>query len=88
MTTLDAAGRKTPVTWWWEPKTKTAVIESARVMGLAMLPAQQYHPFDLDTFGLGKVIRAAEKLGCRKCVIGIGGSATNDGGFGMARALG
>ena len=86
--TVDAAHRKCEARWWWEPKTKTAVIESANVIGLAKLPAGKFHPFELDTFGLGAVIRAAAEKGARRCIIGIGGSATNDGGFGMARALG
>ena len=86
--TVDAAHQPIETIWWWEPKTKTAVIESAKIIGLAMLPSKKFHPFQLDTFGLGKVLLAAQKLGCRHCVIGIGGSATNDGGFGMARALG
>src|SRR6185369_6025663 len=63
-------------------------IESARVIGLAQLPAGKFHPFDLDTFGLGHVLTAAATKGAKRCVIGIGGSATNDGGFGLARALG
>ena len=86
--TVDAARRPMQATWWWEPATKTAVVESARIVGLAMLPAKKFHPFQLDTSGLGKILLAAKKLGCRKCVIGIGGSATNDGGFGLARAVG
>ena len=85
--TLDAAHRPLRCAWWWA-KTKTAIIESAKVNGLAMLAGKGFHPFQLDTFGLGKVLRAAEKAGARDCVIGIGGSATNDGGFGLARALG
>jgi glycerate 2-kinase len=87
VTTLDAAHRPLRCVWWWA-KTKTAIIESAKVNGLAMLAGKGFHPFQLDTFGLGKVLRAAEKAGARDCVIGIGGSATNDGGFGVARALG
>ncbi|MEO6183444.1 MAG: glycerate kinase [Verrucomicrobiota bacterium] len=86
--TVDAAHRPVEATWWWNQKTKTAVIESAKVIGLTMLPAGKFHPFQLDTFGLGKIMQAAQKLGCRNCLIGIGGSATNDGGFGVARALG
>ena len=86
--TVDAAHRPVVATWWWDNKTKTAVIESARVIGLAMLPSGQFHPFQLDTFGLGKLVQAAQKLGCQNCLVGIGGSATNDGGFGVARALG
>jgi glycerate kinase len=86
--TVDAAHRPCNACWWWEPKTKTAVIESAQVIGLAMLPPGKFHPFDLDTFGLGEVIRATSAKGAKRCIIGIGGSATNDGGFGLARALG
>jgi glycerate kinase len=86
--TLDAAHRPLRCAWWWRARTKTAIVESANVIGLAMLPRAKFHPFQLDTFGLGKVLRAAEKAGAVDCVIGIGGSATNDGGFGLARALG
>lgn len=86
--TLNAAHEPCAARWWWEPATQTAIIESARVIGLAMLPPGKFHPFDLDTFGLGAVLRAAATLGARRCVVGIGGSATNDGGFGVARALG
>ncbi|HZQ45669.1 MAG TPA: glycerate kinase [Verrucomicrobiae bacterium] len=86
--TVDAAHRPCRAHWWWEAKSKTAIIESAGVVGLAQLPAKKFHPFELDTFGLGAVVRAAAKKGARRCLIGIGGSATNDGGFGVARALG
>jgi glycerate kinase len=86
--TVDAAHRRCVANWWWEPKTKTAVIESANVIGLAKLPPKRFHPFELDTFGLGEPVRAAVNKGAKRCIIGIGGSATNDGGFGLARALG
>jgi glycerate kinase len=86
--TVDAAHRPCVARWWWEPKTRTAVIESAAAIGLAMLPPGEFHPFALDTFGLGAIIEAAAAKGARRCLMGIGGSATNDGGFGMARALG
>ena len=86
--TVDAAHCPCVAHWWWEPKTKTAVVESASVIGLAKLPPGKFHPFALDTFGLGAVIRAAAGKGASRCIIGIGGSATNDGGFGLARALG
>jgi glycerate kinase len=88
MRAVDAAHRPCRTRWWWEPKSRTAIIESARVIGLAMLPPKKFHPFQLDTFGLGLVLRAAAKRGARRCIIGVGGSATNDGGFGLARALG
>jgi glycerate kinase len=86
--TVDAAHRPCSARWWWEPRTKTAIIESAAIVGLAMLPPKQFYPFALDTFGLGAVIRAAAAKGARRCLMGIGGSATNDGGFGLARSLG
>ena len=86
--TVDAAHRPCQASWWWEPKSKTAVIESAQIIGLAMLPAGKSHPFDLDTFGLGEVLRVAAAKGARRCLVGLGGSATNDGGFGLACALG
>jgi glycerate kinase len=86
--TVDAAHRPLTAVWWWDPTTKTAVIESARIIGLAMLPPGKFHPFQLDTFGLGAAIRAAARKGARHCLVGIGGSATNDAGFGLARALG
>ncbi|HYG23747.1 MAG TPA: glycerate kinase [Verrucomicrobiae bacterium] len=86
--TVDAASRPCVAQWWWEPKTKTAVIESAEVVGMAGLPAGRFHPFELDTFGLGAVVKAATEMGAKKAIIGIGGSATNDGGFGLARSVG
>jgi glycerate kinase len=86
--TVDAARRQCAAHWWWEPKSKTAVIESANIIGLAMLPPGKFHPFQLDTFGLGAVMLAARDKGAKKILVGIGGSATNDGGFGLARALG
>jgi glycerate kinase len=86
--TLDAAHQPIRADWWWVAGQELAIIEAARVIGLAMLPPKKFHPFHLDTFGLGRVLQAAANVGARKCVIGIGGSATNDGGFGLARALG
>jgi len=86
--TVDAAHRPCKATWWWSAKTKTAVIESAGIIGLAMLPKGKFHPFELDTFGLGKLVQAAQRAGAKEIIIGIGGSATNDAGFGLARALG
>jgi glycerate 2-kinase len=85
---VNAAHRPCVAKWWWEPRTKTAIIESAAIIGLAMLPPKQFHPFELDTAGLGAVVREAARRGARRCLMGIGGSATNDGGFGLARALG
>ncbi len=86
--TEDVAQRPRRARWWWQPYSRTAIIESAEVIGLAMLPPKRFHPFELDTAGLGRVLSAAARLRPHRSFIGIGGSATNDGGFGMARALG
>jgi glycerate kinase len=66
----------------------TAVIEMALASGLALLRPEQYDPRHATTLGTGELIRAALDAGCRKVIVGIGGSATNDGGAGMASALG
>src|SRR5206468_11929707 len=79
--TLDAAHAPLQAKWWWDPKTRTAIIESAKIIGLALLPTKKFHPFDLDTFGLGAVLQAAADINARQCLMGIGGSATNDGGL-------
>lgn len=86
--TINAAGEKIKSIWWWNSDSCIAIIESAKIIGLAMLPPGRFHPFQLDTFGLGKILQAAARKGTKTCYIGIGGSATNDAGFGMARALG
>ncbi|HTL16575.1 MAG TPA: glycerate kinase [Patescibacteria group bacterium] len=86
--TCDAAHRPCKARWWWHSRSRTAIIETAEVIGLAKLPVGRYHPFELDTCGLGRVIRAVRKRGACRCLVGLGGSATNDAGFGMARALG
>lgn len=67
---------------------KTAVIEMALASGLALLKPQERNPMLTTTRGTGELIRAALDRGVQEIIIGIGGSATNDGGMGMARALG
>ena len=67
---------------------QTAVIEMAAASGLPLVPADQRNPRITTTYGTGELMRAALDAGLRKIIIGIGGSATNDGGAGMARALG
>ena len=86
--TMDAAHRPRIAGWAWDPTTRTAIIESAQSIGLALHPTGQFHPFDLDTRGLGETIAAAVQYGAQRLIIGLGGSATNDAGFGLARALG
>jgi glycerate kinase len=67
---------------------KTAVIEMARASGLELLKESEKDPLITTSFGTGQLIKDALNKGCNKIIIGIGGSATNDGGAGMARALG
>ncbi len=86
--TVDAAHRPLRGLWWRDDTGKTALIDSAGIIGLAMLPKKKFHPFQLDSFGLGGVMRAAAKSGATSAIVGLGGSATHDAGFGMARALG
>jgi glycerate kinase len=85
--TINAAHEPICAKWWWASQTRTAIIESAQVIGLAQLPSGKHRPFELDTFGLGKVVEAVTQAGAERCICGIGGSATNDAGFGVARAL-
>ena len=66
----------------------TAVIEMAAASGLTLVPLDKRDPRVTTTYGTGELIRVALAHGCRKLIIGIGGSATNDGGAGMAQALG
>lgn len=66
----------------------TAVMEMALASGLELLAREERNPSITSTYGTGQLMRAAIERGCRKLVIGIGGSATNDGGTGMAQALG
>ncbi|MCG8158404.1 glycerate kinase [Brenneria goodwinii] len=67
---------------------KTAFIEMAAASGLEQVPAQQRNPLLTTSYGTGELIRCALDHGVEHCIIGIGGSATNDGGAGMAQALG
>ena len=65
-----------------------AVIEMASASGLPLVPPERRNPLVASTYGVGELIRAALDAGCARILIGIGGSATNDGGAGMAQALG
>jgi len=67
---------------------KTAVIEMAAASGLPLLTPDEYNPLKTTTYGTGELIKDAIIRGCQKFIIGLGGSATNDGGCGMAQALG
>lgn len=66
----------------------TAVVEMAQASGLPLVPREKRNPLFTTTYGTGELIRQALDAGCRRLIVGIGGSATNDGGAGMAQALG
>ena len=66
----------------------TAVVEMAAASGLTLVPQRRRNPMVTTTYGAGELIRAALDAGCRRIILGIGGSATNDGGIGMIQALG
>lgn len=68
--------------------SKTAVIEMAGAAGITLVPDEKKNPLYTTTYGVGEVIKDAIGKGCRRFIIGIGGSATNDGGIGMLQALG
>lgn len=69
-------------------ETKTAVIEMSSAAGITLVPDAKKNPLYTTTYGVGEVIRDAIEKGCRRFIVGIGGSATNDGGIGMLQALG
>jgi glycerate kinase len=79
-----------PVTAFWGllGDKQTAAIEMAASSGLPLVPPERRDPRITTTFGFGELIYAALEHGCRHFIIGLGGSATNDGGAGMAQALG
>lgn len=74
--------------WLLSEDGKTAFIEMAKASGLQLLTPSFYNPADTSTFGTGQLLKAAVKSGASTIIIGAGGSATNDGGIGMAAALG
>ncbi|MCK4662050.1 MAG: glycerate kinase [Bacteroidales bacterium] len=67
---------------------ETAIIEMTKVSGLELLSSKERNPWITTTYGTGELIRDALNKACKKLIIGIGGSATNDGGAGMIEALG
>ena len=85
---MDPLMREIKSFWGLLPDKKTAVIEMAAASGLELLSPEERNPLLTTTYGTGQLIKAAIDHGCIKIYIGIGGSGTNDGGAGMAMALG
>ncbi len=74
--------------WGLSSDRSMAVMEMAQAAGLGLVPEDRRDPKVTTTFGVGELVRAALDSGARSILLGIGGSATNDGGAGMAQALG
>lgn len=69
-------------------KSKTAIMEMSASAGITLVDEQERNPLNTTTYGVGEMIKDAIEKGCRHFIMGIGGSATNDGGIGMLQALG
>ena len=70
------------------PNEETAVVEMASAAGLGLVPPEQRDPRRTSTYGVGQLMQAAVQAGARRLIVGLGGSATNDGGAGAMQALG
>lgn len=86
--TEDAQGRPREASFGWVASSATAIMEMSSASGLAVVQDIELNPFKASTLGTGILIRNALEKGARRILIGIGGSATNDGGLGVALALG
>jgi len=84
----DSLGREIEAHYGWIDQEKLAVMEMSEAAGMRRLSETERDPIRAATFGVGEMILDATKRGANEIIIGLGGSATNDGGFGMARALG
>lgn len=87
-TVCDPLFRPVPAHYLLSADGSTAIIEMAQASGLLLLQPPEYNPLGTTTYGTGELIRAALRQGVSKIILGIGGSATNDCGIGMAAALG
>lgn len=81
-------GSKVACTYGILEESKTAIMEMSGAAGITLVPEADRNPLYTTTYGVGEVIKDAIAKGCRHFIVGIGGSATNDGGIGMLQALG
>lgn len=84
----DARGRAIRARYSWLDPERLAILDMSAAAGLAQLAPNERDPSSASTFGVGEMLRAASTRGAASVLIGLGGSATNDGGTGLARALG
>lgn len=87
-TAQDPIGREVSCRYAWVEREKLAIIEMAEASGLWRLKPEERDPLRANTFGTGQLMRDAIERGAKKILVGLGGSATTDGGVGMAAALG
>lgn len=88
VTATGPAGKPVSARYGISADRQTALIELAAVSGLPLLPEKERNPWLATTYGTGELIRDALEQGCRRFIVGLGGSATNDAGLGMLQALG
>ncbi|MFZ5937467.1 glycerate kinase [Pseudomonas sp. HS6-2] len=88
LTVRGPLGERVEAGWGWLAESRTAVIEMAQASGIQLVPSGQRDACRSSTWGTGELIAAALAAGAQRIVLAIGGSATNDGGSGMLRALG
>ncbi|HGD0772902.1 TPA: glycerate kinase [Streptococcus agalactiae] len=81
-------GEKVHASYGIIPQRQLAIIEMAAAAGITLIATEERNPLHTTTYGVGEMIKDAISKGCRHFIIGIGGSATNDGGAGMLQALG
>src|SRR5258708_5670804 len=87
-TVLNPLGEPVRAAYAISDATKTGIIEMAKASGLALIPAERRNPLVATSYGTGQLITTCLDAGCVRLIIGLGGSATVDGGAGMAQALG
>lgn len=85
---VDALGRPISCRFFWVPSTRTAIVAMSEASGIERISAQDRDPYRANTEGTGVLMRRALELGAARILLGLGGSATTDGGIGMAAALG
>ena len=88
VTVNDPLGRPISSSYGIITSEKTAIIEMSAAAGITLVTDSERNPLNTTTYGVGELIKDAIAKGCRTFIIGIGGSATNDGGVGMLQALG
>lgn len=88
VTVTGPLGEKVVCQYGIMDESQTAIIEMSGAAGITLVNELERNPLNTTTYGVGEVIKDAIQKGCRRFIVGIGGSATNDGGIGMLQALG